>query len=333
MSTGYSESDSVVCAEKSSPLESQPLISPLNQPMTRIPCSSVRRLCITSKPAVLILLLTVVTGSAHFLIVGAAIGDLFALHALTAIDGSLPFVIVYLTVASVLVFYPVNGFLTDVYCGRRNVILISLCLISCFIISLLILALSFSYYRQLPVALFIASSSVSMIAIIGIAGYGANFIQFGLDQLLEAPSRDQALFVHWAKWCYNCLSAVTLVIFGLHICGQVKNLKEWVVLVSLFLVTAFVLLILTIFSCWKRHWFYTESRHHNPYKVVTKVLRFAWKNSYPLQRSAFTYCDDERPSRLDFAKERFGGPFTTEQVEDVKILLRIAMVFFYGPIN
>ncbi len=67
--------------------------------------------------------------------------------------------------------------------------------------------------------------------------------------------------------------------------------------------------------------------------MVFKILNFARKHSYALQRSAFTYCDDERPSRLDFAKERFGGPFTTEQVEDVKTFFRIVMVLLaIGPI-
>ena len=283
-----------------------------------------------SKPVVLILLLTVVVGSVHFLIMEAAIGGLFGLNALTAIDGSLPLVIVYLTVALVLVFYPVNGFLADVWCGRRNIILISLFLILCFF-SLLIFALPITYYNN-PKAVLLVGGLVLVIAIIGISGYGANFIQFGLDQLLDAPSRDQALFVHWAKWCYDCLSAVALVIFGLHCCRLIKNFKEWAIIVSLSLVTTFVLLMLTTFSCWKRYWFYTESRHYNPYKVVVKILNFAWKNNYPLQRSAFTFCDDERPSRLDFAKERFGGPFTTEQVEDVKILLRIVLILLViGP--
>ena len=60
--------------------------------------------------------------------------------------------------------------------------------------------------------------------------------------------------------------------------------------------------------------------------MIFMVLNFARKHKYPLQRSAFTYCDDERPSRLDFAKERFGGPFTTEKVEDVKTFLRIVVV-------
>ena len=68
--------------------------------------------------------------------------------------------------------------------------------------------------------------------------------------------------------------------------------------------------------------------------IVVKVLNFARKHKYPLQRSAFTYCDDVRPSRIDFAKERFGGPFTTEQVEDVKTFIRIVLVLLsLGPIH
>ena len=41
-------------------------------------------------------------------------------------------------------------------------------------------------------------------------------------------------------------------------------------------------------------------------------------------RSAFTY--GEIPSRLDLAKQRYGGPFTTWEVEDVKSFWRILLV-------
>ena len=79
--------------------------------------------------------------------------------------------------------------------------------------------------------------------------------------------------------------------------------------------------------------FYTEPGQHNPYKMVIKVLIFAKKHKYPLRRSAFTYCGDERPTRIDFAKERYGGPFQTEQVEDVKTFLRILVILLVlGPI-
>ena len=84
--------------------------------------------------------------------------------------------------------------------------------------------------------------------------------------------------------------------------------------------------ILLVLACWKRHWFYIKPDLRNPYKVVVKVLNFVRKHKHPLCRSAFTYSDADLPSRIDFAKQRFGGPYTTEQVEDVKTFLRILLL-------
>ena len=50
-------------------------------------------------------------------------------------------------------------------------------------------------------------------------------------------------------------------------------------------------------------------------------------------RSAFTYCEDELPSRMDFGKSKYGGPFTTEQVEDVKIFLRLIAIIAVGSVT
>ena len=47
--------------------------------------------------------------------------------------------------------------------------------------------------------------------IVGLVRYQANFIQLGLDQLLEVPSEYLGLFVHWAKWINNATSIVTIV--------------------------------------------------------------------------------------------------------------------------
>ncbi len=59
---------------------------------------------------------------------------------------------------------------------------------------------------------------------------------------------------------------------------------------------------------------------------VSKIVRYAIKNKHPMHRSAFTYCEDELPSRIDFGKTKYGGPFTTEQVEDVKTFLRLLVI-------
>jgi hypothetical protein len=52
--------------------------------------------------------------------------------------------------------------------------------------------------------------------------------------------------------------------------------------------------------------------------LIYKVIKFAIVTKHPQCRSAFTYCEDELPSRIDFGKNKYGGPFTTEQVEDIK---------------
>ena len=61
----------------------------------------------------------------------------------------------------------------------------------------------------------------------------------------------------------------------------------------------------------------------NPIKLIVRVLCYARKHKYPENRSALTYWEEEAPSRLDLGKEKYGGPFTEEEVEDVKTFFRI----------
>ena len=74
------------------------------------------------------------------------------------------------------------------------------------------------------------------------------------------------------------------------------------------------------------HLLIKEPVTQNPFKLVYNVVKYAIKNKHPRCRSAFTYCEDELPSRLDFGKNKYGGPFTTEQVEDVKTFLRFVFL-------
>ena len=51
------------------------------------------------------------------------------------------------------------------------------------------------------------------------------------------------------------------------------------------------------------------------------MLNYVRKTKYPERRSALTYFDEEAPSRLDYGKDKFGGPFTEEEVGNVKTIL------------
>ena len=66
---------------------------------------------------------------------------------------------------------------------------------------------------------------------------------------------------------------------------------------------------------------------------MARVVGFARRHKVPIQRSAFTYWEDDIPTGLDLGKNKYGGPFTTEQVENVKAFFGIVYIFIaLGPI-
>ena len=322
--------------EQSAAAESQPLVLPRRslrlQAGSIKSCCSSRRICLSSKAAVLILLWTVVEGAAFLAVAYVSLWFLFVEIFYKHI--SLLFIL-YLLMAIVFLVYPVSGFLADVCCGRFKTIIICLCLMMCSLLIVVLVIIILNNFQLKHV--YNSFNAIGLVGFLTFAisstGYQANYIQFGLDQLLESPSQHQALFVHWAVWCNDVLSGIFVALGAIVDCGKWSLDHAVNVLVAVVGGCSALLLLLLLFTYWKRHWFYTDLRLHNPYRTVVKVLNFARKNKYPLQRSAFTYCDNERPSRLDFAKERFGGPFTTEQVEDVKTFLRIIVILLsLGPI-
>ena len=56
------------------------------------------------------------------------------------------------------------------------------------------------------------------------------------------------------------------------------------------------------------------------------MLQYAWQHKCPERRSAFTYWEEDIPPRIDLGKSKYGGPFTTEEVEDVKTFLLLSLV-------
>ena len=70
-----------------------------------------------------------------------------------------------------------------------------------------------------------------------------------------------------------------------------------------------------IMDCLCHKWLDTHDKTGNPIKLIFGVLNYACKNKYPRLRSAFTYIDEEQPSRLDFGKHKFGELFTEKRGE------------------
>ena len=169
--------------------------------------------------------------------------------------------------------------------------------------------------------------------------FSANVIQFGMDQLHDSPSEDSVLFINWFVFTSHIGAAINKfvvisVVYGLYrycvIQYVLTNKTPGPEFILGSHATPIVALTLLSISVWtaqcKRLWFVIDSGSRNPYKLVYKVIKFAAQNNTPIYRSAFTYCGDELPSRMDLGKEKYGGPFTTEQVEDVKACLGILQV-------
>ena len=159
-------------------------------------------------------------------------------------------------------------------------------------------------------------------------------INFGMDQLHDSSTQDSILFVHWCVWLSYLSVLVTGVPWSLYFYDfrDINYVDAFRIVglslhILIFSVIVFLLIVSLCVVHHRQRWFLIESSGRvNPYKLVYRVIKFAWHHKIPVRRSAFTYCEDEWPSRLDLGKQKYGGPFTVEQVEDVKAFLGILKV-------
>ena len=159
---------------------------------------------------------------------------------------------------------------------------------------------------------------------VGYGGFQANVIQFGIDQLIDAPSDEIVAYVNWYSWSYVSSGAIEpgpLV---------TKCASQQLELLTLFLLCLGLgVLIILLFLC--NNVLVKEPVTRNPFRLLYNVLKYASKSKHPRLRSAFMYCEDDPPSRIDFGKSKYGGPFMTEQVEDVKTFFKLlGMVIIAG---
>ena len=248
---------------------------------------------------------------------------------------------------SAIIFFclaPFASFVADVKFGRFKTLVSSTCVVilsnSIFIIGVygIFTVHEFNFLHYIFLSLTCAGSLASLC---GMVFFLCNIIQFGTDQLRDVPTRYSVLFLYAIYWCDSIVNLLTVCISlpGKNIIIDhyrnyiyVDKLKSSLLLASSGCFVALSILVVFIVHK-KKHWLLTEHLGGNPYLLTWRVVKFAAQHNKPIRRSAFTYCESDYPSRLDFGKQRYGGPFTTEQVEDVKTLLNILKVLLcLGPV-
>ena len=197
-----------------------------------------------------------------------------------------------------------------------------------FIILMLKLDTSQNFTMNTYVAIVITVTAV--FTFLGLCLFQANIIQFGTDQLQFAPSEELSSFIHWFTWVY-ALPNFFFSIYNGTILSKAYLDNQVVSIVTRVLPIAVCILFVVIgflcICCFKHYLVIEPAQHNNPVKLIWRVMRYAWKHKQPVRRSAFTY-GEPPPSRLDLGKERYGGPFTTDEIESVKSFWNILPIIF-----
>ena len=270
----------------------------------------------------IILLLVYVVSIPFFLIVLFRISNDFVApvntkYSYPELDKKLVPYLLLLRYATVFLI-PFCGWLSDTKIGRGNAIYLSLWFGW---VGTLLQSISYCLqYDSCGITALIGKYAFSGVAFVLLSVSSAfmftNILPYGIDQMMNVSSVKIRAFIHWIVWVYLfCINVFGYFLITEYQTGALIIAVAGFALFSLFLCLHFNL------------------QHHfehipipNPYKIVFKVLKYSIHNNHNRrQRSAFTYWGKE-PSRIDLAKERYGGSFTHEQVENVKTFLRILAV-------
>ena len=254
-----------------------------------------------------------------------------------------------------LLFYPVLGLMADLKCNRYNFIKVSIILLFVssllmvlYILSLIVISeVQISLLDPIPSYIWPMTAVLISFEIISLGMFDAVGIQFGMDQMIEASSDQISAFTHWYYWSMNIgigVQALLVVCIAqivgscvLHV-NSILPKEQWQAHAFLYgLFPVMLLHAVAVFAAccflykFKRH-LTIEPAGNNPFIMVYKVLKYAWQHKCPERRSAFTYWEEDIPPRIDLGKSKYGGPFATEEVEDVKtfLLLLLVLVSLFG---
>ena len=256
---------------------------------------------------------------------------------------SLSIRILFLTVIGLLfLVYPYVGHITDVYLTRYRSLKCSfILLILAFCTAFVYLGFCFATanvlnFRDHQSPLHIPFCIIYIVYIVGLGLFQANAIQFGLDQLLEAPTPKLIAFIQWYYWAQNVGSLALFYAVGSSVLvvgvrdltnDTSSQLSEYAMTCAptfvLFTAMTIAVTAVLVKFCAKKKDFYIQEAGLNPFKMVYKVLKYSWKHKVPEHRSAFTFWEEDIPRRIDLGKNKYGGPFTNEEVEDTKTFFRI----------
>ena len=242
--------------------------------------------------------------------------------------------------------YPFSGIVSQVYLGYFKIINASMILFATSSFTMMLISVinlwKFDDYKVIFEHEYIYTITMILAVVFLITGltalalYESNAIQFGMDQMIEASSHQLSSFIRWYFWCAHI--GPTLMIYlamGVIVYSFNCTIQDFYyeAIHILFLIALFSsciqlpLSVIGITACiyYKRN-FRIERASSNPLRLIFDILKYSYQHKHPERRSAMTYWENDIPSRIDLGKHKYGGPFSYEQVESVKTVLRLLLL-------
>ena len=217
---------------------------------------------------------------------------------------------IFVGLAFLAVAVPLAGWLADACIGRYRMIYCSVLIMW----GAAILETVSSVADSLSAGYYFAKSVIKQVLLalmgIGMGGFLSTVVQFGIDQLRDASTEEISAYIMWYAWTFTFPPFVISISYKY----LPLNHQQFVPLGNLFICLTLSFVLVSLF-CWN-NLLIKEPISQNPFKLIYKVSKYALKHRYLTSRSAFTYAKEEAIGRIDFGKSKYGGPFTTEQVED-----------------
>ena len=224
----------------------------------------------------------------------------------------------------IIAIIPIAGWLADVRYGNFKVFRFGAVLL--FVSTIMTgICLIIKEEGVHPTVTMVAITAAVLVAYLGVSACAVTALQLGLDQMPDASSDNIISFIKW--FIFSALFGVWIsdIIFKITVsCAFIDPDNEFIIF-SLYPMLAMSILCCSLFLLAPK-WLIIEPNSPQSLKIIYQVLKFAAKHKAPLNRSALTYWEEDIPSRMDLGKSRYGGPFTTEQVEDVKTFFKIIVI-------
>ena len=217
-----------------------------------------------------------------------------------------------ITYCMLFITFSLLGLIADVWTGRYKILIAGIFLsFFAWILSGVVFIIAVHWPNN-P-SFFVIYGLAYLSAVVGYTAFRANIVQFNIDQLVGASADELSAIIYW----HSIIIPIAFTIFQLGRCSL-----DFFYILSFIMSGVTVSMVLITHSFFK-HWLETIPLIINPVKLIAKVLNYARKNKYPRNRSALTYWEEDYPSRLDLGKDKYGGSFTEEEVENVKTVLRM----------